>query len=116
MHLLSRTAAAVAMTCAATGLAAVTGVGLAAAQASTTTVGTDTVTVDLTANEHHLAITYGETMCAANIVPPVRGKTPFPFETARCVAGIGHCVGSTPAGHGVRVVFYADRVECYSQG
>jgi hypothetical protein len=115
MRLLSRTAAAVAMTCAATGLAAVTGVGLAAAQASTTTVGTDTVTVDLTANEHHMAISYSQAMCGADIVPPVRGKTPFPFDTTRCVAGIGHCVVFTPAGHGVRVVFYADRVECYSQ-
>jgi hypothetical protein len=115
MRLLTRTATATAAALITTGVAAITGIGLTAAQASTTTVGTDTVTVELTANEHHMAIDYSDTMCASQIVPPVRGTTPFPFETARCVAGIGHCAVFTPAGHGVRVVFYADRVECFRQ-
>jgi hypothetical protein len=39
-------------------------------------------------------------------------QDPFPFETARCVSGIGYCAVYTPAGHAVRVVFYADRVTC----
>jgi hypothetical protein len=112
MLLLTRTAAAGAAALLATGVAAITGIGNVAAEASTTAVGPDTVTVDLTVNEASMAIDWGQELCGANIVPPVRGTTPFPFETARCVSGIGYCAAFTPAGHAVRVVFYADRVTC----
>jgi hypothetical protein len=112
MRLLTRTATATAAALITTGVAAITGIGITAAQANTTTVGTDTVTVELTATESSMAIDYSQELCGSEIVPPVRGKTPFPFETARCVSGVQHCAVYTPAGHPFTVVFYADRVTC----
>ena len=115
MRHLTRTAAATAAALITTGAAAVTGLGLAAAHASTTSVGTDTVTVNLTANEANMAIDYSQELCGSDIVPPLRGKTPFVFETARCVSGIGYCAVYTPAGKAMQVVFYADRFVCYDE-
>lgn len=96
----------------ATAVASLSGVGLTAAQASTTTVGTDSVTAELSATEVSMAYTYYRTMCAANIVPPVRGTTPFEFDTDRCVSGLLQCLTVTPGGHGTRITYYADRVTC----
>jgi hypothetical protein len=89
------------------------GVGVGAAQAMpVTTVGTDRVTVTLTANDVSMAFTYYQELCGSEIVPPVRGTTPFPFETQRCVSGLLHCITYTPGGHGTQITYLADRVEC----
>ena len=93
-------------------LLATVGLGVGAAQASTTTVSGNTVVAQLSANEMHMAMTYYQTMCAANIVPPVRGTTPFYFETQECVSGLLHCVTYTPAGHGALITYYSDHTDC----
>jgi hypothetical protein len=90
-----------------------TGVGMTAAQAiPVTTVGTDNVTSTLTANDVSMSYTYYNEICGSEIVPPVRGTTPFAFDTQQCISGLLHCVTYTPAGHGTRITWYADRVDC----
>jgi hypothetical protein len=70
------------------------------------------VPVELSALEVSNAYTYYQAMCAATIVPPVRGTTPFEFDTTRCVSGLLQCLTDTPGGHGTRITYYADRVAC----
>jgi hypothetical protein len=113
MRHLTRTALAGAATALlATGVAAITGVGVAGAQAvPVTTVGTDTVTTTLAANDVSMAFTYYRDMCAGQIVPSVRGTTPFYFETDNCVSGLLTCLDHSEGG-GLRVVYYADHVTC----
>jgi hypothetical protein len=96
----------------ATVVASLADAGVATAQASTPTLGADAVTVELSATEVSLASTNYRTMCAATIVPPVGGTTPFEFDTDRCVSGLLQCLTDTPGGRGPRTIYSADRVAC----